>query len=671
LERQQQVTVQETRALLQDKEEHRLKLADEMVQELWVLNQELKSLMQWKQHHAHKVETYDELVAKLLLAEEELAAAQRISYGGGGGVVVPSPPPRKPATEVVLVVPEAATTTTTTTEVAVETPYKMTAQKVLAEESKPWVPEETLPEADATTTITTKVEDSSEAEDTKSNAKSENESEDVSEKKEETEQNYNSNNESVSDGPAVVLEDAKLEERGTTTEESLEAPPAASSPNESSSAVIVESEGAEEEQVVGNDEDAKHPGVVGAAVSLDDEADPNEGVVPSLETLDVEILMQLFGFFDPMDILNTAQISIVMYNRVDALFGLAEDGVTPPSQAKEDAAAAKKAAPAAAARQQQQQQQRQQQQQSAATARAQSAAASANIVAKPPATETKPAAVEGFGLFSMLQPARAAGLPVPAVASTAKPMPPLPAAAKGVTNKAGGSATGSQPLTGAVAKSLAAKLSAPELAAIISMTGKLSKMEQERIALKNEKEELEGKLQGTEAVKQFLIGKVRDVERNLKQFKENEVKVTQQISSDQEVIGFLDARVQVLEKEADSLQQAKVHAETELRNLKGSSGQKVTLLSDMLKYEREKLRESESEWKSTKKVLIKEVKSCRSQIVALQAERDGYREQNEMLKRAMLSSSSSSANSSNGGAGGGGRATSPRRGGGTNSPPRR
>ena len=53
--------------------------------------------------------------------------------------------------------------------------------------------------------------------------------------------------------------------------------------------------------------------------------------------------------------------------------------------------------------------------------------------------------------------------------------------------------------------------------------------------------------------------------------------------------------------------------------------------------ESEKLREDEGDWKATKKVLVKEVKSCRAQILALQAERDGLKEQNEMLKRAIVS----------------------------------
>jgi hypothetical protein len=56
----------------------------------------------------------------------------------------------------------------------------------------------------------------------------------------------------------------------------------------------------------------------------------------------------------------------------------------------------------------------------------------------------------------------------------------------------------------------------------------------------------------------------------------------------------------------------------------------------MLQFERERVSENEREWKATKKLLVKEIKSCRAQLLALQAERDGFREQNERLKKAVL-----------------------------------
>jgi chromosome segregation ATPase len=191
---------------------------------------------------------------------------------------------------------------------------------------------------------------------------------------------------------------------------------------------------------------------------------------------------------------------------------------------------------------------------------------------------------------------------------------------------------------------MASKLSDAELAAIISMTDKLSKLEKEVHNLRNDKEVLAARLEGTEAVKQFLIGKVRDVEVKLNRSRDDEIKVTQQIASDQEVIAFLDSRVQELEQQTLNLTKEHSAAQAELDALKVSTSKKITMLSDMLKYEREKVREDEGEWKATKKVLVKEVKSCRAQILTLQAERDGLKGQNEILKRA-INSSGGTANS--------------------------
>jgi hypothetical protein len=79
-----------------------------------------------------------------------------------------------------------------------------------------------------------------------------------------------------------------------------------------------------------------------------------------------------------------------------------------------------------------------------------------------------------------------------------------------------------------------------------------------------------------------------------------------------------------------------------------STSKKITMLSDMLKYEREKVREDESEWKATKKLLVKEIKSCRAQILTLKAERDGLKGQNDLLNRAINLNSNGSSNRSPG-----------------------
>lgn len=154
--------------------------------------------------------------------------------------------------------------------------------------------------------------------------------------------------------------------------------------------------------------------------------------------------------------------------------------------------------------------------------------------------------------------------------------------------------------------------------------------------LTKENEDLSAKLDGSEGVKQFLIAKVRDMESLLTASVENESRVALQIASDQEVIAFLDGRVQELEREARTLRNEKQAALDELERVQRQSNQKATVMGDMLQFERERLTDNEREWKATKKLLVKEVKNCRAQILALQAERDGYREQNETLRRAVV-----------------------------------
>jgi len=351
-----------------------------------------------------------------------------------------------------------------------------------------------------------------------------------------------------------------------------------------------------------------------ALVSIDAEADVEEDV-PTLMTLDVEPLMNVFGFLDAMDILNTAQINLTMYNKVDNIFGISEDGQSPPVPTPSRSKAAAKPARSAGAPQST----------NATTGATQATPATTSTGAATAAAATTTTGGMGKGLFSMLQPA--------------KP--------EAQTLSAGSGQQHSQPLNAKVAQSMASKLSDAELAAIISMTDKLSKLEKEVHLLRNEKEIYAAKLDGTEAVKQFLIGKVRDVEVKLQRSREDEIKVTQQIASDQEVIAFLDSRVQELEQQTENLTMEKTGAQAGFDDLRVSSTKKITMLSDMLKYEREKVREDESDWKATKKVLVKEVKSCRAQILALQAERDGLKEQNDVLKRAIVSSSGGGSGSGN------------------------
>lgn len=197
-------------------------------------------------------------------------------------------------------------------------------------------------------------------------------------------------------------------------------------------------------------------------------------------------------------------------------------------------------------------------------------------------------------------------------------------------------------MNAAMANSMAAKLSDAELNAIIVMTERLKSKEQLAERLSRENEELTAKLQGAESLKEYLIGKVQEMKVSMSLTEENDAKVALQIASDQEVIAFLDARVQELEAETRQRSAELQEATRQREQLKKLADQRVKVLSDMLQFERERLKENEVEWKATKKVLIKEVKSLRAQMIALAAERDGYREQNEQFRKSVMISAPSS-----------------------------
>lgn len=169
------------------------------------------------------------------------------------------------------------------------------------------------------------------------------------------------------------------------------------------------------------------------------------------------------------------------------------------------------------------------------------------------------------------------------------------------------------------------------------MRDQLRKKEEELVKADEDVNDLTAQLEGTINVKEVLTSKLKELQRTLQSDRESSAKITRQTASDQEVIAFLDERVQELEHTVDKFERERSKANEAMAKVKGASERQVAVLNDMLTYEREQQADHEKEWKSTKKVLVKEVKHCRAQIMALEAERDGYREENEKLKEALLS----------------------------------
>mmetsp|Transcript_5228 Transcript_5228/g.7570 ORF Transcript_5228/g.7570 Transcript_5228/m.7570 type:complete len:263 (-) Transcript_5228:42-830(-) len=189
-----------------------------------------------------------------------------------------------------------------------------------------------------------------------------------------------------------------------------------------------------------------------------------------------------------------------------------------------------------------------------------------------------------------------------------------------------------------LAKSMEAKLNDAEINAIIAITKNLRQTEYEVKTLQNHNADLQNKIDGTEAVKEFLVEKVRDMEESLTQAVTKRNRWDEQIGADQEVITYLDSRVQQLEQNERRLLSGNQRFQERLSKTKTQAEAKINMLTDMLKYERDKGHEAERDWRATRRVLKKEVKQSRKALQTLQQERDSLRNNNQQLQAVLLSS---------------------------------
>lgn len=584
---EQQLALEETHVVQKERLKSETLLADAMVKDLWSLSKEVGSLLELKQKHEAMLLEYDELVAKLAQSEEDLYAARR---NHDQAQSQSSKEKTQPQTKAAPQQPQPSPPQAQQPQPAPAPSSQATVVKI--PEKKP-----AHPASDTATVV--KIPEKSPPP------------------------------ESASEKPAALKTDpdeAKNKELET-------APTTASS---------VASKEGETSEV------AKNEPVV--ALVTDDQDTGDETTV-TLENVEMEILMRIFGFLEAHDILNTAQINVIMYSRVDSMFGFSMDAPGHDDNMSTTSTLATTPTVAAAT------------QNNNVSSTPTTASLSTNTTpAKAAPSTAKPAPygsaaaaktdqnqpVFGHRIINLLSGGNAGGPGAPAQRHQQQQSPQRGGGGGAGRGRSGSSdgAEGKPPLSEAMAHSMAAKLNDAEINAIISMTEKLRAKEKQVSLLIKEKEELEGKLSGSEAVKDFLITKVRDMEKIMNRSDETEKKVTQQIASDQEVIAFLDGRVQELERLTRVIQKEKNAAQEKLKSAVAQNDKKVSVLSDMLQFERQKLKENERDWKATKKLLVKEVKGCRAQIVALQAERDGFREQNDGLRKAVMSNSGNGRSSS-------------------------
>jgi len=198
-------------------------------------------------------------------------------------------------------------------------------------------------------------------------------------------------------------------------------------------------------------------------------------------------------------------------------------------------------------------------------------------------------------------------------------------------------------LNAAMANSMASKLTPAELSIILRMRERLQKCEADAIKWRMEKEDAMANLASVEAVKEFLVTRIRDTERLVQSQKDEMKEVQKKNLEDQEVIVYLDERVKELEKAVDEMKSKEATIKQEAMDVVNKNEKKSRVLSDMLRFEREQIASNEKEWKSTKKLLVKEVRSCRARIVALEAEIEGCSQENEQLKRGLMALQSNSS----------------------------
>jgi len=362
----------------------------------------------------------------------------------------------------------------------------------------------------------------------------------------------------------------------------------------------------------------------------------------SLEGMNEKLLLDIFGFLDAIDVLKSAQVNISFYSKVDSLFGLGGEAADDVSDVVE----------------------------------------SSSVPVEPPIeplpmTNPVPSASSKFLTSEVPSPVKASKYLMSEVPAQVKEAPKenllkdlLNRQPKDLFNGQAfrdQSARGAQTMnkvfsflhktetppntlplvssemTPMLASSMADKLTTAELSVIINMTEKLKEKDNDITRITAEREDLTARLQSTESVKEFMILKVRDLELSQEKNKLEKEEMRIQTVKDQEVISFLDSRVKELEREKKDTLSKRIEAEKGLKSFRKQSGEKMKIIEDMLLFERQQLQEQDKEWKSQKKLLVKEIKHCRGQIVTLQVERDSFAQQNTQIKQALFNKKGSVA----------------------------
>lgn len=198
-------------------------------------------------------------------------------------------------------------------------------------------------------------------------------------------------------------------------------------------------------------------------------------------------------------------------------------------------------------------------------------------------------------------------------------------------------------LTQEMAEAFSKKLTPAELKIIITMSEKLKKQTAVLDEANVSKEDMKARLTNAESIRDFLVEKLKNAELAIKSSMIDVATYKKQALADQEVISFLDLRCQELDtlnrdlsKRIDRLQ-----ASYDLTTITYTKKEKH-LQNELTEY-KTKCEDYDTNFKSQKKILVKEVKSLRAQLEAVTTERNRYKLQLTTLRDALYVSENNTA----------------------------
>lgn len=190
-------------------------------------------------------------------------------------------------------------------------------------------------------------------------------------------------------------------------------------------------------------------------------------------------------------------------------------------------------------------------------------------------------------------------------------------------------------LTQEMAETLSKKLTAIELKAIIAISERLKKKSIAVDQLTVEKEDITARLKSAEEVRDFLVDKLKNAELALKATMHEITSLKKQTSADNEVISFLDLKEQELTTQNSILTKKCERLQASYDLLSQSNNQNEQSIMYQMEEYKSKYDDLEVSYKAEKKVLVKEVKSLRSQLETIAVERTMYKNQISSLKQTL------------------------------------